>query len=190
MAEDLILAVGGEPPARQRIGSTVLVVMGVSGSGKTTIATALAARLGWPFEEGDDFHPKSDIAKMRAGIPLDDSDRWPWLAKVGEWIDRRRQAGQPGIVTCSALKRRYRDLLARGRPEVRFLYLHGDRTLIAALLAARKGHFMPPSLLDSQFGILEEPEADEHPIVVDIGRPVEDVVDEIVEHLGLVSDQR
>jgi gluconokinase len=140
---------------------TILVVMGVSGSGKTTIAKALADRLGWAFEEGDDLHPGSDIAKMRSGHPLDDRDRWPWLEKVAEWIDGWRQTGKSGVITCSALKRSYRDFLVRGRPDVRLLYLHGDVELIAARLTARKGHFMPASLLDSQLATLEEPDPDE-----------------------------
>src|SRR2546425_4323144 len=134
---------------------TILVVMGVSGSGKTTIAKALADRLGWAFEEGDDLHPGSDVTKMHSGHPLDDRDRWPWLEKVAGWIDGWRQAGKSGVITCSALKRSYRDFLARGRPEVRLLYLHGDIELIAARLAARRGHFMPASLLGSQLATLE-----------------------------------
>ena len=152
---------------------TILVVMGVSGSGKTTIAKALADQLGWAFEEGDDLHPASDITKMHSGHPLDDRDRWPWLEKVADWIDGWRQAGKSGVITCSALKRSYRDFLARGRPDVRLLYLHGDIELIAARLTARKGHFMPASLLDSQLATLEEPDPDEHPIYADVGRPVE-----------------
>src|SRR6266508_5872952 len=135
---------------------TILVVMGVSGSGKTTIAKALADRLGWAFEEGDELHPGSDITKMHSGHPLDDRDRWPWLEKVADWIDGWRQAGKSGVITCSALKRSYRDFLARGRLEVRLLYLHGDIELIIARLTARKGHFMPASLLDSQLAALEE----------------------------------
>src|SRR6266481_3436592 len=162
---------------------TILVVMGVSGSGKTTIAKALADRLGWAFEEGDDLHPGSDIAKMRSGHPLDDRDRWPWLEKVADWIDGWRQAGKSGVITCSALKRSYRDFLARGRPDVRLLYLHGDIELITARLTARKGHFMPASLLDSQLAALEEPDPDEHPIYADVGRPVEDIIAEIVREL-------
>jgi carbohydrate kinase (thermoresistant glucokinase family) len=162
---------------------TILVVMGVSGSGKTTIAKALADRLGWAFEEGDDLHPGSDITKMHAGHPLDDRDRWPWLEKVAAWIDGWRQAGKSGVITCSALKRSYRDFLTRGRPEVRLLYLHGDIELITARLTARRGHFMPASLLDSQLAALEEPDPDEHPIYADVGRPVEDIIAEIVRDL-------
>ncbi len=164
---------------------TILVVMGVSGSGKTTIAKALADRLGWAFEEGDDLHPGSDIAKMRSGHPLDDRDRWPWLEKVAEWIDGWRQAGQSGVITCSALKRSYRDFLVRGRPDVRLLYLHGDIELIAARLTARKEHFMPASLLDSQLATLEEPDPDEQPIYADVGRPVDDIIAEILRDLDL-----
>jgi carbohydrate kinase (thermoresistant glucokinase family) len=164
---------------------TILVVMGVSGSGKTTIAKALADRLGWAFEEGDDLHPASDITKMQSGHPLDDRDRWPWLEKVAEWIDGWRQSGKSGVITCSALKRSYRDFLTGGRPDVRLLYLHGDIETIAARLAARKGHFMPASLLDSQLATLEEPDPDEHPIYADVGRPVDDIIAEIVRHLDL-----
>src|SRR6266511_8295 len=118
---------------------TILVVMGVSGSGKTTIAKALADRLGWAFEEGDELHPGSDITKMHSGHPLDDRDRWPWLEKVADWIDGWRQAGKSGVITCSALKRSYRDFLARGRPEVRLLYLHGDIEIIARSEERRVG---------------------------------------------------
>src|SRR6266511_2463342 len=128
-------------PARADIAGvrTILVVMGVSGSGKTTIAKALADRLGWAFEEGDDLHPASDITKMRSGHPLDDRDRWPWLEKVAEWIDGWRQAGKSGVITCSALKRSYRDFLARGRPDVRLLYLRGDIEIIARSEERRVG---------------------------------------------------
>jgi carbohydrate kinase (thermoresistant glucokinase family) len=164
---------------------TILVVMGVSGSGKTTIAKALADRLGWAFEEGDDLHPGSDIAKMRSGHPLDDRDRWPWLEKVAEWIDGWRQAGKSGVITCSALKRSYRDFLVRARPDVRLLYLHGDVELIAARLTARKEHLMPASLLDSQLATLEEPDPDEQPIYADVGRPVDDIIAEIIRDLDL-----
>ena len=163
---------------------TILIITGVSGSGKTTIATALAQQLDWPFKEGDELHPASDITKMHSGHPLDDRDRWPWLEKVADWIDCWRQAGTSGVITCSALRRSYRDFLTRGRPEVRVVYLHGDRPVIAARLAARKGHFMPASLLDSQFAILEEPDPDEDPICIDVSRLVEDIVAEIVHELG------
>ena len=150
--------------------------MGVSGSGKTTIAKALAARLGWPFKEGDELHPAGNVAKMRAGIPLTDDDRRPWLDKVAAWIDGWRKAGTAGVITCSALKRSYRRLIADGRPEVRFLYLHGDRAVIAARLAARKTHFMPADLLDSQIATLEVPGPDEPVMTVEIGPPADVIV--------------
>jgi carbohydrate kinase (thermoresistant glucokinase family) len=122
---------------------TILVVIGVSGSGKTTIATALAQRLGWPFKEGDELHPASDIAKLHSGHPLDDRDQWPWLEKVAAWIDAWREIGRSGVITCSALKRSYRDFLTRGRPEVRVVYLHGDKALIATRLTEREAHSSP-----------------------------------------------
>ncbi len=150
--------------------------MGVSGSGKTTIASALAQHLGWPFKDGDELHPAANIAKMRAGHALDDHDRWPWLARIADWIDARRAAGSCGVITCSALKRSYRELLTEGRPEVRIVYLHGDQSLIAARLAARHGHFMPSDLLASQFAALEEPGPDEQAIRVEVDQPVSDIV--------------
>ena len=159
---------------------TILIVTGVSGSGKTTIARALAQQLGWPFKEGDDLHPASDISKMHSGHPLDDRDRWPWLENVADWIDSWRRAGTSGVITCSALKRSYRDFLTSGRPEVRVVYLYADKAVIAARLAVRTRHFMPTSLLDSQFAILEEPDPDEDPIRVDVSRLVGDIVGEIL----------
>jgi gluconokinase len=164
---------------------TILVVLGVSGSGKTTIAKTLADRLGWAFEEGDDLHPGSDITKMRSGHPLDDRDRWPWLEKVAAWIDGWRQAGKSGVITCSALKRSYRDFLVRGRPDVRLLYLSGDIELIAARLAARKGHFMPAGLLASQFKTLEPPTSGERAVTVSIDATIGAIVDEIIRQLKL-----
>ena len=163
----------------------VLVIMGVSGSGKTTVARPLAARLGWPFKEGDDFHPPANIAKMEAGTPLGDADRAPWLAAVAAWIDGQGAAGQPGVVTCSALKRAYRDRLTDGRPQVRIVYLRGSEAVIAARLAKREHHFMPPSLLASQFAALEPPGRGEHALVIDIDQPVAAQVEEIVRALGL-----
>src|SRR5262245_50661001 len=159
---------------------TIIIITGVSGSGKTTIATALAQNLAWPYKEGDDLHPASDISKMHSGHPLDDRDRWPWLEKVADWIDGWRQAGTSGVITCSALKRSYRDFLTSGRPEVRIVYLQGEKAVIAARLAERKAHFMPPSLLDSQFAILEEPDPAEDPIRDNVNQRVGDVVAEIV----------
>lgn len=152
--------------------------MGVSGSGKSTVARALGARLGWPVEEGDALHPAANVAKMAAGIALADADRAPWLALVRGWIDERVAAGEPGIVTCSALKRCYRDVL-RG-PHVGFVHLSGSRAQLRARMTVRTGHFMPASLLDSQLATLQAPGPDECAITVDIDRPVEAQVDAIV----------
>jgi gluconokinase len=163
---------------------SVVVVMGVSGSGKSTIALMLAHRLNWIFEEGDWFHPPSNIEKMHRGEPLTDEDRWPWLEGIAAWIDATRRAGNHGTVACSALKRAYRDILVGDRPDVRIIYLKGERDLIARRLAARNGHFMPPALLDSQFATLEEPQPDEHPIVVSIAPHPREVVEQIVKRLG------
>jgi carbohydrate kinase (thermoresistant glucokinase family) len=168
---------------------TVLILMGVSGSGKTTIAKQLADVLHWPILEGDDLHPPANIAKMSAGTPLTDEDRWPWLRAIAAKIESWRAVGQSGTVTCSALKRTYRDILVGGHADVRVVYLQGDKALIAGRLAARHGHFMPAGLLDSQFATLEEPAADEHPITVHIGPPAEAVVADIlaalrVEHIA------
>jgi gluconokinase len=156
-----------------------LVVMGVSGSGKTTIAALLAQELGWRFEDGDWFHPKVNVAKMESGTPLTDADRKPWLEAIAAWIEDLRDQGGHGVVACSALKRHYRDILARaGHATVRFVYLKGDKALIAKRMTARHGHFMPPTLLESQFATLEEPSADEHPITVSVaGTPREIVTD-------------
>jgi carbohydrate kinase (thermoresistant glucokinase family) len=161
----------------------ILIFVGVSGSGKTTMAMALAQRLSWPFEEGDDLHPASGVPKMQSGPPRNDRDWWPWLEKVAALIDAWRQLGTSGVITCSALKRSYRDFLTNGRSEVRVVYLRGDRTLIAERLAAREGALVQTSLLDSQFAILEEPDPDEHSIHVDVGQPMEDLVAQIVREL-------
>ena len=161
----------------------VLVIMGVSGGGKSTVAGLLAGRLGWDLAEGDDMHPAANIAKMAAGHPLDDADRWPWLARVAEWIRARTANGRPGIVTCSALKRSYRDVL-RG-PDVVFVYLAGSRELIARRLAARHGHFMPPALLDSQFATLEPPGPDEQAITVNITGSPETEAAHVIQTLDL-----
>jgi gluconokinase len=163
----------------------VLVLMGVSGCGKTSIAAILAGRLGWPFEEGDALHPPANVDKMKAGHPLTDEDRAPWLAKVADWVDERLAAGQNGLMTCSALKRSYREAIGRRRSGVMFVYLAGSRETIAARLAARLGHFMPPSLLASQFADLEEPAADEPAIRVDIGPPPSVIAQTIIERLDL-----
>jgi carbohydrate kinase (thermoresistant glucokinase family) len=157
-------------------GHSVLIVMGVSGVGKTTIAEALAQKLGWPFQEGDALHPPSNVQKMHAGVPLTDEDRAPWLAAIKRWINARVKAGEPGVVTCSALKRSYRDFLVDGRADVRILYLHSDEATIEARIEHRTGHFMPASLLESQLQTLEEPGPDEQPITVEVAGTVEATV--------------
>ena len=158
---------------------TILIVMGVSGSGKTTVAVPLAESLGWRFQEGDALHPPANVAKMHSGTPLTDEDRWPWLHAIAALIDAWRAEGASGVITCSALKRVYRDILVGQRPDVRIVYLQGEKALIASRLTARRGHFMPPALLDSQFATLEEPGPDERPITVHIGPPPEALVAEI-----------
>lgn len=158
---------------------TVLVVMGVAGCGKTTVGQAVAARMGWAFQEGDALHPAENVAKMAGGTPLTDEDRWPWLRRIAGVIDGWRAAGTSGVVTCSALKPEYRGILIGERPDVRLVYLRGDKALIAGRMAARKGHFMPTALLDSQFATLREPTPEERPIVVDIG-PAPDTIAEAV----------
>ena len=166
----------GSPP--------ILVIMGVSGAGKSTIAEELAARLGWTLEEGDTLHPEVNIAKMHAGIPLTDADRKPWLERVAAWIDAQRAKKQPAIITCSALKRSYRQVIIGNRQEVRLVYLRGGRDLVAEHLASRHGHFMPASLLQTQIDTLEEPEPDEDPLIVDVGASANQVAEEIIHLLG------
>jgi ribose 5-phosphate isomerase A len=171
--------------ARSHRGSPpVLVIMGVSGAGKSTIAQELAARLGWAFEEGDSLHPEANIAKMHAGIPLTDADREPWLKRVAAWIDGQRAKKQPGIITCSALKRSYRQIIIDRRPEARLVYLRGSRELIARHLAGRDDHFMPASLLQSQIDTLEEPGPDEDPLIIDLGPPPSEIAEAIIRLLG------
>jgi gluconokinase len=152
-------AEGATPPP-------ILLITGVSGSGKTTVGSLLAGRLGWEYAEADAFHPAANIEKMSAGHPLTDEDRWPWLDNIGHWIDETSAKGRPGVVTSSALKRVYRDRLLQGRPQVRLIYLDVDRDTVARRLTARNGHFFPPELLDSQFRDLEVPTDDEHPVRV------------------------
>ena len=139
-----------------------LVVMGVSGSGKTTVATEVARRLGWEFTEGDDHHPAANVEKMRAGMPLDDDDRWPWLRELAAWIGRHEQEGRSCVLTCSALKRSYRDLLRDGHPSVWFAHVTADPELIRERIEHRTGHYMPASLLDSQLATLQ-PLGDDEP---------------------------
>ena len=162
----------------------VLIVMGVSGAGKSTIGKALAARLDWPFQEGDDLHPLANIAKMSAGIPLTDEDRAPWLAAVGDWIDQRIAEGGGGVITCSALKAAYRRTLTEGRPAARLVYLEGSKALIAKRIAARTDHFMPASLVDSQFAALEPPTPDEEAATVSVDQPIADQVAAVIAALN------
>jgi carbohydrate kinase (thermoresistant glucokinase family) len=162
---------------------TILVVMGVSGSGKTTIAKGVADAKGWTLVEGDTFHPPANVAKMAAGTPLTDEDRWPWLHAIAAAIDADRARGESAVVACSALRRAYRDILIGDRPDVRLVYLRGSQALIGERMRARKGHFMPPALLDSQFQTLEEPGPDENPITVEIGGTPDEIVRAILERL-------
>ena len=163
--------------------TAVLVLMGVSGSGKSTVAGLLAGRLSWDLEEGDDLHPAANVAKMASGHALTDEDRWPWLNLVAGWIQRQLELGRPGIITCSALKRSYRDRLRA--PGVVFVYLHGSRELIAERLTKRQGHYMPPALLDSQSADLEPPGPDEDSLHIDIAPSAAEQASQIIEALQL-----
>ncbi|MEO3786783.1 gluconokinase [Actinocorallia sp. B10E7] len=162
----------------------VVVVMGVSGSGKTTVGRMLAERLGVEYAEGDEFHPAGNVAKMASGLPLDDEDRCPWLSAIAGWIAERLRSGRGGVVSCSALKYRYRDVLRQAGPGVRFLHLDVDRETTAARVARRTGHFMPVSLVESQFEALEPLRPDEQGGVVDAGSPPEETVENAVALLG------
>ncbi|WP_045879098.1 gluconokinase [Pseudofrankia sp. DC12] len=182
--------------------------MGVSGCGKSTVAAMLSGRLGWPFAEGDDLHPRENVEKMAAGHPLTDLDRWPWLLRVRGWIHDQIEAGEPGVITCSALRRGYRDVLrgqavdgagipagadaaaGAGSGSELFVYLRGSREVIGQRLATRHGHFMPSALLDSQFATLEEPGPDENQLTVDIGPEPAEIVQTIVDKLGLAATPR
>src|ERR1700730_18568055 len=176
---------GASPPA-----PAVVIVMGVSGCGKSTVGTLLALRLRWEFEDGDWFHPASNVDKMHAGIPLTDEDRWPWLGAIAAWIDQASRSGGHGIIACSALKRRYRDVLIGDRADVRLIYLKGDEALIARRFATRHEHFMPRSLLHSQFEALEEPGPDEAPVTVSIEPHPREIVAQILSALAMVKDIR
>ncbi|MGN9757134.1 gluconokinase [Streptomyces sp. SD31] len=164
----------------------VVVVMGVAGTGKTTIGPLLAARLGVPYAEGDDFHPQANIAKMSAGTPLDDADRWPWLDAIGAWAHGR--AGLGGVVSCSALKRSYRDRLRAAAPGVVFVHLTGDREVIEDRMAHRQGHFMPTALLDSQFATLQPLQADEAGVAVDVAGSPEEIAERASNALSELPD--
>jgi gluconokinase len=163
---------------------SVVIVMGVSGSGKSTIGNLLAARLRWEFEDGDWFHPDANVEKMHKGIPLTDDDRAPWLRSIRAWIDATHAAGRHGVIACSALKRRYRDLLIGDRVATRLVYLNGSEELIARRIATRHEHFMPPGLLHSQFAALEEPAPDEHPIIISIEPRPGEIVAQILSRLN------
>ena len=152
-----------------------IVVMGVSGSGKSTVGAALAQRLHVPFADADDFHPEANVAKMTAGNSLNDDDRHPWLEAIGDWL--ADHCGEGGVMSCSALKRKYRDQLRKHCPQVRFLHLSGSPEVIGRRQASRPGHFMPASLLASQFDTLEPLEADEHGVVVDVDQDIDAVVE-------------
>ena len=159
--------------------------MGVSGSGKTTVASKLAGRLGWPFEEGDSLHPQANVEKMKAGHPLTDKDRAPWLDAIADWIDARLDAHENAVITSSALKRRYREVLNRRGGGVVFVFLSGAKRTIAPRLARRRGHFMPAALLDSQFHDLEPPTSDEPALTVDVDAPADAIVNDVIKRLQL-----
>jgi gluconokinase len=161
----------------------VVTVMGVSGSGKTTVGAALAQRLRVPFEDADDLHPPANVAKMSAGIPLDDADRLPWLRAVGAWQVQHAVTG--GVISCSALRRSYRDILREAAPDQVFIHLAGDRDVIARRVAGRPGHFMPAALVDSQFATLEPLGPDERGVTLDVDRPVDTLVDACVAALDV-----
>jgi carbohydrate kinase (thermoresistant glucokinase family) len=177
----------GDPGVGRPAKAAVLVVMGVSSSGKTTIATLLARRLHWELADADAFHSAANVHKMEHGIPLTDEDRWPWLRAIAGWIDSVRTAGRHGVIGCSALKRSYRDILIGEREDVRLVYLKGDIELVARRMKQRHGHFMPVSLLKSQFEALEEPTPDEHPIVVAIDANPSSIAGRIIAQLEETS---
>ncbi len=159
-----------------------VVVMGVSGSGKSTVGAALAGRLRVPFEDADDLHPSANVAKMSRGEPLDDSDRWPWLELIGMWLDRHSDGG---VIACSALKRKYRDQLRHHSDNVEFLLLAGSPEVIARRQAGRPGHFMPASLMSSQFATLEPLAPDEDGVVVDVDQSVDEIVEGYLGQKGI-----
>ena len=166
----------------------IVIVFGVSGAGKTTIGKLLAKRLGWRFLEADDFHPRANIEKMRDGLPLTDEDRWPWLKLLREQIERSLAANENAVLACSALKRRYRERL-RVSDNVKFVLLRGDYALVEKQLHSRRGHFMNPDLLQSQFADLEKPESDEDAVTIELGRTPEELVEEIKARLSSASNK-
>ncbi|CAA9252111.1 MAG: Gluconokinase [uncultured Blastococcus sp.] len=173
--------------ARESAGTTSIVVMGVSGSGKSTIAAGLVDRLGWEFAEGDDFHPPANVEKMRSGRPLDDEDRWPWLRSLAAWIGEHEQAGRSVVLTCSALKRSYRDLLRDGHPSVWFAHVTADADLLRDRVEQRTGHYMPSSLLESQLATLQPLQDDEPGAAISGAAAPESVVTQL---LAALDDER
>jgi gluconokinase len=164
-----------------------VVVMGVSGSGKTTVAKAISTSTGLRFAEADEFHSEFNVAMMRAGVPLDDADRWPWLRALAAWVADRCAEGVSTVLACSALKRSYRDVLRQGSPGMQFVHLDGPAEVIRARLSTRAGHYMPASLLDSQIATLEPLQADESGLVLDVRLPPDDLVTAAVSRLGLTT---
>lgn len=164
-------------------GSVIVIIAGPSGSGKTTLGTGLAERLGWTFADADSFHSAAAVAKMRRGEPLTDADRWPWLQAIGAWMDERIAAAQPAVITCSALRREYRDTLLAGRPAARLVYLLEDREILARHVAGRQGHFFPQDLLDSQLSTQEIPHDEPQVLVVTPEGSPADTVAAIVSRL-------
>jgi gluconokinase len=178
-----------EQPCPSAAQPDVVIVMGVSGSGKSTVAQGISTVLGWEFAEGDAFHSEANVAKMCSGQPLTDEDRWPWLRSIGDWISGKAAAGESAVVTCSALRRTYRDVLREGRPHVRFLHVQAPSEVIQDRMEHRPGHYMPPSLLPSQLAVLEPLEPDEPGVrVTNEGNPAE-VVDRSLRALGIRKDQ-
>lgn len=163
----------------------VLIVMGVSGCGKSTVGQALGEALGWEFRDGDAFHPPANVAKMKSGAPLTDEDRWPWLDAIARYIDETRAQSGHAIIACSALKRVYRDRLKGARPDVTFVHLAGSKELIEARMAARQNHFMPLGLLDSQFATLEAPSDDEGAMIVSVAGAPDEIVHDVLKRMGL-----
>jgi len=181
---------GAGTPLDLGLGTRHVVVMGVSGSGKTTVAHGIAAATGLLFAEADDFHSRANVDKMSAGIPLDDADRWPWLHDLAVWMGERAAEGRSTVIACSALKRAYRDVLAAGPPSLDFVHLDGPAEVIRDRIAGRAGHYMPASLLDSQIATLEPLQPDESGIVLDVSLPPEELVVQAVRGLALPVVER
>ncbi len=163
---------------------SAFIIMGVASSGKTTLGLLLAKHTGYDFKDADSFHPAENIAKMSRGEPLDDLDRWPWLDAIAEWLGAHRRQQTGCIVTCSALKKIYRARLVKGRSDLGLIFLEGDKELLQARIAARTGHFMPATLIDSQFATLESPERDENPLVLDVRLTPDAMVETVLRHYG------